>query len=829
MTLLERVGLRNRLRAELRAKALVYIHAAPGYGKTTLVDAALRGLPVAVVRYDAAPWDAGAFVAPLVEAVRRTRPDFGRRTLALAETNAPAGRLGASFAADLAHVPDELLIVVDDAHALGDAFGPFVDGVLRSLPETVGWLVVSRAPAPFGIADLLLRDRAAVFTEDDLRFSAAEVADLAKQLAPGNGSAALETLVQKTEGWPAGVALSLRTQTPSLALADGAFPAAGAFLVEQLVRGLSTAEIAALETVAVHEVVDDGMLDGVYGPGIRTELDALARRGAMVSRTSTQALRVHPMLREVVVEGIRRRDGPPAIRARHARAAAYYAEGRAIAASLFHLEAADDPDLTRTLIRAIGSEAIVRGLGDRVLRLTARMQERGVDDAALVAYVDGWIAKTSGSEGRRERFAAALAFADASNDAALGFAARLETVEYDLSRGLPVERDAIDDLIARADALGTAEAAAAAIRAGWDALLRGEPERSLALVERFAGLESSVVRNALAPLRAYALTLLGRFADAGREMTALLESLHDTDSLALRGRMLVWSARLALLRGETQTAWDDIREAERTGGPFLAGSETAAFAITLAQCAIDHGDPDRAERAIRKAREFAPVAWYERDRVRVPALAAQYAARLRSLRDGPAAALTAADAAMAEGAAGFAPALTVDAVAYAARANAPLHARVDAAVRALTAAVAADASDAVALDSAAELLARIDPDAGARVRTPDRASFGALLAARAASAGGPHFEQTLFGDNRPTAVSAASPLERLTAREAEILELLAQGLTNKEIAQRFVLSPRTVETHVARILGKVGVNSRSRAIAAYMRKTTDGQVGLARL
>jgi DNA-binding NarL/FixJ family response regulator len=184
---------------------------------------------------------------------------------------------------------------------------------------------------------------------------------------------------------------------------------------------------------------------------------------------------------------------------------------------------------------------------------------------------------------------------------------------------------------------------------------------------------------------------------------------------------------------------------------------------------------------------------------------------------------------MAEGAAGFAPALTVDAVAYAARANAPLHARVDAAVRALTAAVAADASDAAALDSAAELLARIDPDAGARVRTPDRASFGALLAARAASAGGPHFEQTLFGDNRPTAVSAASPLERLTAREAEILELLAQGLTNKEIAQRFVLSPRTVETHVARILGKVGVNSRSRAIAAYMRKTTDGQVGLARL
>jgi LuxR family maltose regulon positive regulatory protein len=355
MTLLERAGLRNRLRAELRSRALVYVHAAPGYGKTTLVDAALAGLPVAVARYDAAPWDAGAFIAPLVEAVRASRPDFGRRTLALAETGASGGRLGAAFSADLAHVNDELLIVVDDAHMLGAGFGPFVDGALRSLPETVGWLIASRAPAPFAIADLLLRDRAAVLTEDDLRFSADEVADLARQFVAANGGAVVETLVQKTEGWPAGVALSLRTRTSSVALADGAFPAAGAFLVEQLVRGFSAAEVAALEAVAVHEVIDDAALDDAFPSGVRAALDGLARRGAMVSRTSTRALRVHPMLRDVVLETIRRREGPPAIRALHARAATHYATRDAIGAALFHLESADDPGLTRTLIRRLGS------------------------------------------------------------------------------------------------------------------------------------------------------------------------------------------------------------------------------------------------------------------------------------------------------------------------------------------------------------------------------------------------------------------------------------------------------------------------------------------
>ena len=60
---------------------------------------------------------------------------------------------------------------------------------------------------------------------------------------------------------------------------------------------------------------------------------------------------------------------------------------------------------------------------------------------------------------------------------------------------------------------------------------------------------------------------------------------------------------------------------------------------------------------------------------------------------------------------------------------------------------------------------------------------------------------------------AGEPVEALTPREAEILALLASGLTNREIAQRLVLSARTVETHVARITAKLGVSSRARAVA----------------
>lgn len=61
-------------------------------------------------------------------------------------------------------------------------------------------------------------------------------------------------------------------------------------------------------------------------------------------------------------------------------------------------------------------------------------------------------------------------------------------------------------------------------------------------------------------------------------------------------------------------------------------------------------------------------------------------------------------------------------------------------------------------------------------------------------------------------IAGAPQGSALTSREQEVLELLAFGLSNKEIAQRLLLSPRTVETHIDRILGKLNAPTRSRAV-----------------
>ncbi|WP_433685797.1 response regulator transcription factor [Nocardia sp. CA-119907] len=54
----------------------------------------------------------------------------------------------------------------------------------------------------------------------------------------------------------------------------------------------------------------------------------------------------------------------------------------------------------------------------------------------------------------------------------------------------------------------------------------------------------------------------------------------------------------------------------------------------------------------------------------------------------------------------------------------------------------------------------------------------------------------------------------LTARERQVAELVAQGLSNRQIAERLVLSPRTVDRHLENILCKLGYSSRTQ-IAAW--------------
>jgi len=130
----------------------------------------------------------------------------------------------------------------------------------------------------------------------------------------------------------------------------------------------------------------------------------------------------------------------------------------------------------------------------------------------------------------------------------------------------------------------------------------------------------------------------------------------------------------------------------------------------------------------------------------------------------------------------------------------------------------ASAPPAVAV-VADELDAREALAAGARAALPRDADGESLAAAIRAAVQG----LVVLDDSFAAALLREAPtappdlVESLTPREAEVLQLLTQGLPNKTIAQRLGISDHTVKFHVNAILGKLGVQSRGEAIVQAVR------------
>jgi two-component system nitrate/nitrite response regulator NarL len=123
----------------------------------------------------------------------------------------------------------------------------------------------------------------------------------------------------------------------------------------------------------------------------------------------------------------------------------------------------------------------------------------------------------------------------------------------------------------------------------------------------------------------------------------------------------------------------------------------------------------------------------------------------------------------------------------------------------------ADLLEAVRLGAAGYLMKDLDADALLRairgVRDGDLA-MPRRLALRTIRA-------LVEGSGRRSSEKGRTPLKALSHREVEILRLLADGLTDREISETLTISIRTVETHVSNILRKLDVRNRAEAARLY--------------
>jgi NarL family two-component system response regulator YdfI len=113
--------------------------------------------------------------------------------------------------------------------------------------------------------------------------------------------------------------------------------------------------------------------------------------------------------------------------------------------------------------------------------------------------------------------------------------------------------------------------------------------------------------------------------------------------------------------------------------------------------------------------------------------------------------------------------------------------------------------------------------AGVRAVLPSDIPPDQLVTALEAAAAGlvvlhPAEVDAMFPAAEPASRPLAELTEPLTPRESEVLQMLASGLANKEIAARLTISEHTVKFHVASILGKLGAGSRTEAVSLGIRR-----------
>ena len=855
-----RLRLTGHLNGGLNGK-LTLVSAPAGFGKTTLLGEWVAGCerPVAWLSMDEEDNDPTRFLAYFVAALQTIAPDIGEGVLGVLQSPQPPPieSILTALLNEIDTVPDDFVLVLDDYHVIdGSAVEEALNFVLEHLPPGMHLVIATREDPQLPLARLRARGQLSEVRADDLRFTPDEAAEFLNEAMGLSLSkediAALET---RTEGWIAGLqlaALSMRGLADATSFIKS-FTGTHHFVLDYLVEEVLGQQSESVQTFLLRTSIlerlcsplCDAVVSDPSASGQET-LEYLERANLFLVPLDDERrwYRYHHLFAELLRQRLHQSaassmgDEVRNVAELHIRASRWYEDNGWEIEAFQHAASANDVERAARLVEGEGMPLIFRGAVAPVLTWLQSLPTRELDarPSLWVMYASSllFVSQTTGVEEKLQAAEAAPqgAAPDEKSRDLIGHVAAiratLAVIQQDVETIIAQSRRALEYL--HPDNLPVRTATTWTLGNAYQ--LRGDRAAASQAYSEAIAISEAIGHSIITIM---ATTGLGNVQEAENQLHLAAQTYRRVLQLAGDPPLPVaCEAHLGLARIAYE--WDDLDAAQKHGqhGVQLARQientdRFVACEVFLARLKLARGDMagaadvlDAAGQSVRQhnfVHRMPDVAGAQvltllrQGNLEAAAHLAQThqlpisQARVNLARGDPSTALAVLEPLRRQAdAKGWADerlkVMVLQAVAHHA------HGENNKAVHLL--------GDALALAEPGGFIrtfvdegipmARLLSEAAAHGVMPDYAArLLVVLEAEAQMS-----EDRSYLPSAPTAQSLTEPLSQ---RELEVLQLIAQGLSNREISERLFLALITVKGHNRNIFRKLRVRRRTEAVA----------------